>query len=126
MNKIYKADKQEAIDLSHQLELDRRIEYCKVEMEPYNGWVVIAVPKAIDLSDLNDLCEVRHPAGHRLSPVPSYRRKPPQNLARTAPKTRRAAPVAPPKAPPPPPMGCAPVAAPVKPVAPPPPPPLKG
>lgn len=55
---------------------DDRIAATKCELVENNGWVIVAFPKVIDITDLAARVEVRHPAGHRLTPSPSEKRQP--------------------------------------------------
>ena len=73
---FYHPTKGAAQEVADRIELDHAdVDYCKVELEPNNGWVVVAVPKVRDIFDLADRCEVRHPNGKRLSARPtSYKR----------------------------------------------------
>jgi len=94
--------------------------HTKAELEPYNGWVIVLVPKSADvlkwpLADLLDHAEIEFPT--RLSKHRREKVRPPK-IEKDKP-ARKAPP--PPPPPPPPPSGAT-VAAP-KPVAPPPPPP---
>jgi len=50
-----------------------RIASTKCELEPYNGWVVVLVPKFQDLSDLAEVAEIRD--GQR-RPAPAGRKRP--------------------------------------------------
>ena len=49
---------------------DERVAYAKPELEPDNGWVVVAVPEVLDITDLGGSFEVRHPAGKTLTRPP--------------------------------------------------------
>lgn len=92
----------------------------KTELEPYNGWVIVLVPKSNDvfqwpLAPILELAEIEFPG--RLS-----KRQPKRVPPRAESTSSRKKVVAPPPPPPPPPPGSAPAAKP-KPVAPPPKPP---
>lgn len=53
-----------------------RIQHGYVSLEPDNGWVMVVVPKVVDITDLGDTCEVRMPSsGTRLTGRPAqYKR----------------------------------------------------
>jgi hypothetical protein len=53
---------------------DPRVHQVKVEFEPDNGWVVVAIPRPLDLSDLADRFEIRH-EGRRIFPPPASRKR---------------------------------------------------
>lgn len=128
----YFTSKPDAIALANKMAEDPRISYTSVEMEPYNGWTVIVVPRLVDVSDLHADVEVRSPAGHRVNQPFGSKRKAPAGLSqpregrrgRRARRDRNGAVVAPPP-PPPPPSGllASPQASTPAAIAPPPPPP---
>lgn len=54
---------------------DPRVATGAVQLEPYNGWVVVLVPKPIDISDLGHLAEIqdgqrRAPPVDKVKPAP--------------------------------------------------------
>lgn len=83
----YYASKEEAKRVAESLD-DDRILYTKVELEPSNGWVVVIVPRPVNLTEYGDRFEVRDQTGKRLVPRPnSYRRpldQPPPRAAKPA------------------------------------------
>lgn len=58
------------------IEDDPRVLMTKIELEPDNGWVIIAIPKPDPLEDLHDRFEIRSEGGRRLSKRPASHRKP--------------------------------------------------
>lgn len=86
----YHSRKEQAQTEADQLALsDDRILYTKVEFEPDNGFVIVAVPKPMDITDLGDRCEIRsegkrltaRPVGH-LRVAAARKSAPPKNSGR--------------------------------------------
>ena len=66
----YHGSKAAALTVADSIKDDPRVAMARVELEPDYGWVVVAVPRLHDLSDLGDRIEVRDPWGRRLTPRP--------------------------------------------------------
>lgn len=53
---------------------DPRVANTAVQFEPYNGWVVVVIPKRMDCSDLAETCEIRdgipRPVPEKVRPEP--------------------------------------------------------
>lgn len=65
---------------------DDRVAHARPELEPDNGWVVVVQPRVLDITDLGDRFEVRHPNGTKLSHAPAnkVRYKPPAAKAKSS------------------------------------------
>jgi hypothetical protein len=73
---LYHATQDEARALAYELEADPRVAMTRIELEPYNGWVVRVVAKPADLSDLAKIADVvdgrdRGPRTGKAKPVRS-------------------------------------------------------
>jgi len=72
----YHEKKEAAQAAATELEQDPRIASARVAFEPYNGWVVVLIPRFVDCSDLLDRAEVHDgvrradPARRRPTPLP--------------------------------------------------------
>ena len=71
MQSYYHPTRQEAQAAADELmRTEPRVAYAKPELEPDNGWVVVAVPQVFDITALGDRFEVRHPNGRTLTNPP--------------------------------------------------------
>lgn len=97
---MYHPTKEKALAAGDALmEQDDRIAYVKAELEPFNGWRLVVVPRVYDIMEHAGVAEIRHPDGRTLSERPNDHKKPPRTAAK--PRTRAAAPPPPPPPPPP-------------------------
>lgn len=67
---------------------DPRVESARPSFVPSNGYVVMVIPKPLDLTDLGDRYEVRTDGGRRLTPRPASH-KTPMSGPRYTPKIQR-------------------------------------
>lgn len=66
----YHPSKQAAQTVADEVRRDQRIGYTKVELVERCGWVVVIIPKYIDLTEYGHMAEVRTQEGARLTPKP--------------------------------------------------------
>lgn len=72
----YHEKKEAAQAAASEMSQDPRVANARVAFEPYNGWVVVIIPRFVDCSDLVDRAEVHDgvqradPARQRPTPIP--------------------------------------------------------
>lgn len=71
----YHPTKLEAEAVAKELQADPRVSTAMVQLEPYNGWVVVLVPARHDLSDLAERAEIQD-GKRRPPPVAKVRPRP--------------------------------------------------
>jgi len=71
---MYYATKTEARAFADTIQ-DARVATVMVQFEPSNGYVVVIIPKYIDLTEYGDRAEVRTETGVRLTPRPKNHKK---------------------------------------------------
>lgn len=71
----YHPTKEAAQAVANELAQDPRVAMATVQLEPYNGWVVVLVPHPQDLSDLADRAEIQD-GKRRPPPVAKQKAKP--------------------------------------------------
>jgi len=62
--------------IADKIKLDERVGHAYTTLEPNNGWVVVAVPKWYDITDLKDVCLIHSPTGVQITfPPPGAKKK---------------------------------------------------
>lgn len=73
---FYYPTRQEADTAIDLLKLDERVGHAYATLEPNNGWVIVAIPKWYDITDLKDLCLIHSPTGVQITfPPPGAKKK---------------------------------------------------
>lgn len=73
---FYYTSKSDAQDEIERLKVDSRIGHVYTALEPNNGWVIVAMPKWYDITDLKDRCLIHSPTGVQITfPPPGAKKK---------------------------------------------------